>query len=331
MRILDKLANYVQNTLWAKVTFVNYMMLPLSLVYMLVKNIRYYFLQTPYTAESKVVCVGSSISGGAGKTPIVIRIVELLYKEKRVAVVTRGYKGQISNFQKAIKVDLKKHTYKDVGDEAILIAQYTDVYISSNRKLSVKTAQESGAEIIILDDGLQNTSIHKDISIFVMAHDDVKNTFLIPAGPMRETLLTTLQKADIVIAYKNNINVLSKKYLLGKDVFYQKRVIGNAKEIEGKEYVLLCAIAQPQRVVSTAKEIGAKIKSSYIYHDHYSFCEAELDAIYAEAKQHRCKVLTTMKDYVRLPKKYYKETIVIDYHAELENEDKLKEKIIFSA
>ena len=85
MQIADKLAHYVQTTLWSNVTFINYLLLPFSF--------RYYFFQTPQRFQSKIICVGNSVSGGAGKTPVVIRLAELLRKEKKIAVVARGYKG----------------------------------------------------------------------------------------------------------------------------------------------------------------------------------------------------------------------------------------------
>ena len=327
MQIADKLAHYIQNTLWSNVTFVNYLLLPFSLLYSLLRNFRYYFFQTPQQFQSKIICVGNSVSGGAGKTPVVMSLLELLGKEKKIAVVARGYKGSLSNSQKAIKVDLEKHTYKEVGDEAMLIATYADIFISANRKLAIKQAQDWGAEIIILDDGFQDNTVHKDLAILVISYLDIKNKFLIPAGPMRESLATSLRKADIVIVPKNQKYVIPKKYLTGKKIFKQKQVINNAKQIKGKDYILLCAIAQPERVILTAEEVGARIKKSYIYPDHYDFPHEELEKIYMEAKKHGYKVLTTKKDYVRLPQKYAEKTVVLKYHIKLEGEEKLREKM----
>ena len=328
MRTIDKLANYIQNTLWFSVTPINYLLLPLSLIYSLVRNLKYYFYETPTHFKSKIICVGNSVSGGAGKTPVVIRLVTILNKEKKIAVVARGYKGSLSNSHNAVKVDLSKHTYKEVGDEAMLIAEHADIFISANRKLAIEKAQEWGAEIIILDDGFQDNTIHKDLAILVINSIEIKNKFLIPAGPMRESLTTSLRKADVVIVPENQQHMLSKKYLSGKEVYYQEQVITNASHIKGNEYILLCAIAQPGRVITTAKELGATIKKKHTYPDHYSFSARELRVIYAQAKKYNCKVLTTTKDYVRLPQQYIEDTEVLKYHVKLENEAKLKEKIV---
>ena len=327
MQITDKLAHYVQNVLWSNVTFINYLLLPFSLLYSLIRNLRYYFFQTPQQFQSKIICVGNAVSGGAGKTPIVIRLAELLKKERKIAVVARGYKGSLSNSKEATKVDLKKHTYKEVGDEAILIAKYTDIFISVNRKLAIKKAQDCGAELIILDDGFQDNTIHKDLSILVISYLDIKNKFLIPAGPMRETLATSLRKADVLVVPEGQKYVIPKKYLTGKKIFKQKQIISNANQIKKKSYILLCAIAQPERVVFTAKVIGVELIKSYIYHDHYDFSHQELEEVYNEARKYNCQVLTTTKDYVRLPKKYAKKTAILKYSIELEHEEKLKKKI----
>ncbi|WPX97050.1 tetraacyldisaccharide 4'-kinase [Candidatus Bandiella euplotis] len=328
MRTIDKLANYIQSTLWFRVTLINYLLLPFSLVYSLIRNLRYYFFQTPVHFKSKVICVGNSVSGGAGKTPVVIRLAILLKEgDKKVAVVARGYKGVLSNSKEAIKVDLDKHSYREVGDETMLVAKYADVFISANRALAIKEAQKYGAEIIILDDGFQDNTIHKDLSILVISSAEIKNKFLIPAGPMRESLNTSLKKADIVIVPENKQYALQGKYLVGKEVLKQGQVISNAKELEGNQYILLCAIAQPDRVVTTARELGAIIKKKHFYPDHYSFSERELKVIYKQAQKYNCKVLTTTKDYVRLPQDYLEDTAVLKYYVEFDDEEKLREKI----
>ena len=95
----------------------------------------------------------------------------------------------------------------------MIIATYTDTFISANRKLAIKDAQDYGAEIIILDDGFQDNTIHKDLSILVISYLDIKNQFLIPAGPMRESLATSLRKADILVIPQNQKHIIPKKYL----------------------------------------------------------------------------------------------------------------------
>ncbi|MSO14143.1 tetraacyldisaccharide 4'-kinase [Rickettsiales endosymbiont of Trichoplax sp. H2] len=333
MNLTDKLANYIQNSLWSKVSLINYMLLPLSILYSLIRNLRYYFYQTPIKFNSKIICVGNSISGGAGKTPIVIRLAELLSQNTKlkIAVVAKGYKGNLSNNSNAIKVSLNKHTCKEVGDEALLIAKHFPVYISNKRKLAIELAQKDGAETIILDDGFQNNSINKDISILainnrIFNHD--ANNLLIPAGPLRESLKTSIRKADIIITSGKNTALRKNFNLSDKLLFFQNTIIKNPEEISGKKFILLCGIAQPERVVKTAKNLKANILKSYFFPDHYNFSSQELESLYKEATKFHCNILTTKKDFVRIDKKFHKLTTVIDYAVEINDEKKLIKKIL---
>ena len=331
MNLIDKIARYVQNSLWSEVRLVNYLLLPFSAIYSLIRNLRYYFYQTPIKFQSKIVCVGNSISGGAGKTPVVIRLAELLSDNKKlnIAVVARGYKGKLS--KKVVKVNLKKHSCNEVGDEALLIAEHATVYISKNRKLAIRMAEKHGAKIIILDDGFQDNSIHKDFSILVISTNIFKkqtNTFLIPAGPMRESLKTSIRKANIIITSDKNHELEKNKLIANKELFHQQQVIKNQHEIQGKEFILLCGIAQPERVEKTAKNLDAKIIKKYFFPDHYNFLNEELEEIYNQAKEFDCKVLTTKKDFVRINAKFHGFTIVIDYSIKINDEGKLIKKLL---
>ncbi len=331
MNLIDKVACYVQNSLWSEVKLINYLLLPFSAIYSLLRNLRYYFFQTPIKFQSKIVCVGNSISGGAGKTPVVIRLAELLSDNKKlnIAVVARGYKGNLS--KKVVKVNLKKHTCKEVGDEALLIAEHATVFISKNRKLAIRMAEKHGAKIIILDDGFQDNSIHKDFSILVISTNIFKqqiNTFLIPAGPMRESLKTSIRKANIIITSDENHKLIKNKLVTSKELFHQQQVIKNQHEIQGKKFILLCGIAQPERVEKTAKNLDAKIIKKYFFPDHYNFLNEELKEIYNQAKKFNCKVLTTKKDFVRINAKFHSNTIVIDYSIKINDEGKLIKKLL---
>ena len=333
MSLQNRILNYLVDSLWLKVSFKNYMLLPLSIAYILFTNLRYDFFQTPIKCNSTIVCVGNAIVGGAGKTPIVIRLVELLSAHIRIkiAVVAKGYKGSLSQNRKAVKVELTKHTHEEVGDEALLIAKYTDVFISKKRVLAVKLAEKYGAKIIILDDGFQDNSILKDFSILVInTHfcNPATNTFLIPAGPMRANIKTSVRQANIIIITDNHYDISKKKFLISKDLFYQQQIIKNKIDLKNKNFFLLCGIAQPERVMKTAKKLNANILASYFFPDHCSFSVDELKKIYTAAKKCGCKVLTTKKDFVRIDGQFHKLTTVIDYSIQIDNENQLIKKII---
>ena len=160
-----------------------------------------------------VISVGNINTGGSGKTPFVIYLVNLLKKEKiNSHVVSRGYLG---NLRGPVKVDLKKHSYKDVGDEALLLAKENNTWVSKNRYEGALKATLHGADVIILDDGLQNYSLYQDLKIVIVDGGfGFGNNFLIPAGPLRENIQSGIEKSKILILLdedKNNIEQKVKK------------------------------------------------------------------------------------------------------------------------
>ncbi|MFQ3307040.1 MAG: tetraacyldisaccharide 4'-kinase [Candidatus Midichloriaceae bacterium] len=327
MKLIYELSNFVQNIFWKEKGVLNYLLTPLSHIYSLIQNSRYYLFQTPYKLNCKIICVGNSISGGSGKTPVVLRLVQLL-NNKDVAVVTRGYKGSLSNHKNVHKVNLKQHTFKDVGDEAILLAEYSDVYISKNRRLAVQQAENEGAKLIILDDGLQDNTIYKDLVILIINDLKNENNLTIPAGPMRESLTSSFRKSDMVMLNNLEEKEIVKKYDKNKTFVIKKQVIANQEKIKDKTYILICGIANPDRVLKTIENLNITLRDKFIYPDHYVFSEDELTSIYKTAYKLDLKILTTTKDFVRIPKKFAEKTDIIDYSVEFENEIELKEKII---
>lgn len=334
MNLQNKIIQYIEHNLWSTVTLKNYLLLPLSLIYTLLKTIKYYLLQRPVKFSSKIICVGNTASGGCGKTPIIIRLVQLLstHTDNKIVVVTKGYKGSLSSYNKAIKVRLKENTYQEVGDEALLIAHYTDVFISKKRKLAIKMAQDSGAKLILLDDGLQDNSIYKDYSILTINTDMLDNnnvnTFLIPAGPMRENLKTSIKKSNTIILSDHDSHFIKKQHFFGKNLFHQQQVIHNMEYIKNKKFVFLCGIAQPKRVIQTVRKLNATILKIHLFPDHYKYSINELKKIYNEAKYLGCYILTTTKDLIRIDRQFYNCTTVIDYSIKFDDEKKLIQTII---
>ena len=145
-----------------------------------------------------VVCVGNITLGGAGKTPTVIFLASYLKKNNlNVHVVSRGYRGK---FKDTVFVDRRHHNASDVGDEPLLISRHTNVWVSRKKRDGVLSAYEAGADIVLLDDGHQNFSIEKNISILVFdAELNLTNEQIFPMGNLRESLLSAIIRADFLI------------------------------------------------------------------------------------------------------------------------------------
>lgn len=313
--IIKSISTYVQDVLWAKVRIINFLLLPFSIIYFLISKLKYNLLQTPKKITATVICVGNATVGGSGKTPSVCAIAKALYMSgKKVAIISKGYKGNLARNSICIKIDNKKHNYLEVGDEALLLSSIAPTYISKSRLLAANTAIKDGAEIIILDDGLQDNSIYKDYTILAINKLNFLNKFLIPAGPFRERLKDAYRKCDFIIhPHYLNQKDLNKLFNPDKLKVNYKETIINKHKLEGKNFILLTGIANPKRVVKSLLSLNINILQHYAFPDHHQFTNNELEIIHKEATIKNCNILTTNKDYVRIPKPFKKNMSFIEY------------------
>jgi tetraacyldisaccharide 4'-kinase len=324
MQIHHKIAYYIQQNLWQSITLINILLIPLSCLYLLAHYLHYNFFQQPRKFKSKIICVGNATVGGAGKTPFVIKLCKLLSTQnKKIALVAKGYKGSLLKNNSATKVNKAKHTAEQTGDEALVLAEYATTYIAKERELAVAAAEKDGADIIIMDDGLQNNKVKKDLSILIQPNS-LKNYLPLPAGPMRELLFSVLYKADIIVT--DDAKTAYLKSFPRKLIIEQKQIISNAKNLNQK-YILLCGIARPERVEAKLAEHNISIQEKFFFPDHYLFTDSDLNKVYEKAKTTKCKIITTSKDFIRIPDKYHKNTDVIQLDLTITSEEKLLKKI----
>ena len=172
---------------------------PLSYLWITISFLRK-TLKKKYYFSTPIICVGNVIAGGGGKTPLVIEICKYYKKNKtNIHIIYKAYKTKINN--KVINVNsLQNNNYID--DEAILISKYAETWVCKKRKYGIQAAIKSGAELIILDDGLQDTSIVKNVNILVSNKNQGNgNNKIIPAGPLRETVSSATRKSSCLFFY----------------------------------------------------------------------------------------------------------------------------------
>ncbi len=259
-----------------------------------------------------VICVGNSISGGTGKTPFVIALTKILKEHtNKIAIVSTGYKGRMVNNKFAIKVHPTQHISQDVGDEPLMLSEYADVYVAKKRAISISQAEKDGAKIVILDDGFQDNSIYKDISILVVGSAESKNKLMIPAGPMRESIKTSITKADFITSSSTNLqNINPEKRLLSKEEI-------SVKSDNIDKYILVCGIANPIRVLKSLKKIDIIPVKHYFFPDHHQFSDKEIQFLKKAAKKHSAKILTTTKDFIRLTGDAKNDVLTIDHELKI--------------
>ncbi|MFI4983732.1 MAG: tetraacyldisaccharide 4'-kinase [Rickettsiales bacterium] len=269
----------------------NYLLLPLSGIYSLVCYIRY-FLSSPQKVNAKVICVGNVVIGGSGKTPLCIALAK---EHKKVAFISRGYKGALSNPVKPLKVDQTKHSYLEVGDEPLLLAEVAPTYICPNRYLAAQLAIKDGAKVIIMDDGLQNYSLYKD-EVYIIDNQNT-NGMVLPAGNLREPMNLALRKGKLITA---------------------RTKVQQPSKFKGKSCIAVCSIAHPERFFTALKSTGAKLVGQHAFPDHHRYMGDELKSLIAKAKGQHCQLVTTSKDYVKLGK-FKKEFLVLEIVVEFKS------------
>jgi tetraacyldisaccharide 4'-kinase len=276
------------------------MLILLSYIYTLGHLINYYILQRPKKVNAKVVCIGNVNIGGGGKTPLCLALAELFAQyDKKIAFISRGYKGSLSSWRRAIKVEPQLHNPEQVGDEPLLLAEYAPTYICKNRYFAAQLAVQEGAEVIIMDDGLQNNTLHKDISILVIdgGMASLGNSRVIPAGKLREPLPLALCKVDYCFLLNNN----GQDHNLNVKIIEAETKPIITKDLYEANYIGIAGIARPEKFWRSLELAGITVLHKLSFPDHHYFNKSDIDLIEETCRKYGCGIITTAKDFVRLP------------------------------
>ncbi|HEU5048130.1 MAG TPA: tetraacyldisaccharide 4'-kinase [Rickettsiales bacterium] len=285
---------------WKDKTLLSGLLLPVAAIYSCAVQAR--LARTPpKTLDARVICVGNLVAGGAGKTPVALAIGRI-FKElgKNAHYLSRGYKGTHSG---VTRVDPAKHSALEVGDEPLLLAEVLPTWVAKDRASGAAAAVAAGAEIIIMDDGFQNPSLHKDVSLLVIdGHYGLGNERVIPAGPLRENIEQAMGRVSAVIMIGEDKHNVLKYVLPGTPVLHAKvQPTAAANTLKDKAVVAFCGLAAPRKFYRTLQEIGCSIRKYVAYPDHYVFKSEDLRFLREKAAEQEATLVTTQKDYVRLP------------------------------
>lgn len=278
----------------------------------------------PVKLAPPVICVGNINAGGTGKTPTVIYLVqELLSLGHSPVVVSRGYGGAL---QGPALVDPRKHSAADVGDEPVLLAAFCPVVVSKSRRQGAEHAAQQGASVILFDDGLQDPSVHKDLSLVVV---DAKHGFgngrCIPAGPLREPAAKGLARADALITIgpaAEQIAFRAPQTVPRFEASLEPLPMG--MDWAGTRVLAFAGIGHPEKFFTTLKNLGAEIIHAEALADHQPLTQALMSRLIADARRHNARLVTTEKDAVRLPQSLRQEVLTLPVRLQLTNAPELK-------
>jgi tetraacyldisaccharide 4'-kinase len=253
-----------------------------------------------------VLCVGNYHVGGAGKTPTVLALVNLLRDAGEAPIVlSRGYGGRLRG---PVKVDPGRHAAADVGDEALMMARTVPVVVARDRADGVALARSQGASVIVMDDGFQNPAIAKDASLIVIDGDrGLGNACVFPAGPLRAPLPPQLARTDALIIVGNG----SAADMVAAAIAVQGGLVLRAHltpseasiaALRGKRVLAFAGIGDPQRFFRTLRTSGVDVAAEQAFADHHPFSDSEIGALAVAAKRDGLTLVTTEKDFARLGK-----------------------------
>jgi len=306
-----------------KNTIYSHLLYPLSLLFRLGTKIRNI---TSKTSKSSIplICIGNIVVGGAGKTPVSLKIGKILIKSGYSPhFISKGYAGII----KTNTLVKSWHSAKSVGDESLLLSEIAPTWIGFRRNLSIKMAEMKGGDCIIMDDGFQNPTIHKDFSIVVInASQEFGNRKVIPSGPLRESIKSGLSRTNLIIVIGGVTEYLMQIIPDHIPVIAAKFNINNQNKIfKGQKIIAFAGIAYPEKFFESLREQGAKIIKEVTYPDHHIFDENDLLNLAEIANKTESILVSTKKDFVRIPKSYRSLVNTLEGEIVFENEDLIKE------
>ncbi len=255
-------------------------------------------------ARVPVICIGDPTVGGAGKTPAAIAIAKLLTAEnEQPFIVTRGYGGR---YKGPLLVNAVQHSADDVGDEPLLLSRVAPTIVSADRVAGAEFAADSGASVVVLDDGFQNPALEKDFSFLVIdGTSAIGNGRVFPAGPLRAPLLAQINRAQAMIVIETDTagkRVAEIARTKGVAIVYAhiKPERDAANALTGKRVLAYAGIGRPTKFLQTLQEIRADVVEWYAFPDHHVYSPAEARDLLTHAKQQHLLLVTTEKDHARL-------------------------------
>ena len=300
-----------------KDTYLSNTLYPLSLLFRFGTKIRNTFSRK-YVTKLPVICIGNIVVGGAGKTPVALKLGTLL-KEKgyNPHFVSKGY-GGIENNNTLVK---SWHSPQSVGDESLLLSEIAPTWIGRDRNNSFKLAKQHGADCIILDDGFQNPTLQKDFSIIVInGEQGFGNKRVIPSGPLRESISRGISRANLIIVIGEIALDVKKKIPKTLPLIHADFKISKENKIyKNQKITAFAGIAYPEKFYNSLIEQGAILERKISYPDHHIFDENDMLNLAETANLTKSILVTTKKDFVRIPKSY--RSLVTTLNGEIEFED----------
>ena len=300
--------NFKKPKFWdlKKPSLLSHLLLPFT-IFLQINNYLLKLKSKRKSKEVKTICIGNIYLGGTGKTPLTIKLFDILKDLK-------------------IKIATAKKYYLSQIEEQIMLKRKTNFITSKTREEIIEKSIQEKIDLIIFDDGLQDKNLNYDIQFVCFDSDTwIGNGRLIPSGPLRENL-SSLKKYDAVFLKTINKNVDDiqqkiKSYNPKIEIFNTHYVIKNLDNFDlSKKYLFFCGIGNPNNFKNLLQTHKFNIIDEVIFPDHYNYKEKDINKIKSMAKKLNVKILTTEKDYNRLNDLYKKDIHFLEIKLSIKNE-----------
>ncbi|MCP5505367.1 MAG: tetraacyldisaccharide 4'-kinase [Chlamydiales bacterium] len=267
-----------------------------------------------------VISIGNIIAGGTGKTAFIQRLARDLRSSGKVSILTRGYRSEIEKVGGSLHlIEQSRITPEVCGDEAYLLFKSLPdavLFVGKDRVLNAERAVYHEADVILLDDGMQYRSLHRDFEVVMLHADDLYGKgFYLPRGYLRDSP-KRLQEADALVI--NHVHDLNHFHAAEKEIrkWSQAPVIGTRmvpggvelstgeclRDLKDRKIGVFCGLGKPESFFSTLSEVGGEIREKWILPDHIGPTEAELAHFAEKCIERGCDILVcSEKDWVKLP------------------------------
>ena len=295
---------------YKKPNFISYLLLPFT--FPLIINNFFLKLKKNNTNSSKIkkICIGNIYIGGTAKTPLTIKIYQILISLKfKTATIKKFYTNHI--------------------DEQKMLTEKTKLYCLKDRNMALDKAIKDNNDVVIFDDGLQDKSINYDLEF--VCFNNIKcigNGLLIPAGPLREKI-NSIKKYDAIFINGNEVDnsdfkSLIKKYSKDIKIFESTYSPVNIDKFDINErYLVFSGIGNPESFKEILVKNKFNIIKEIIFPDHYNYTQNDIDGIKTQAKKLNATIITTEKDYTKINSSNYDDIKFLQIDLKIENEIEL--------
>ena len=304
--------NFFKPYFWDKnqISFFSILLFPISLLIIFLFYLKRN-LTKPKQTSIPVICVGNIYLGGTGKTPLSIEIFSILTDLNINSAFIR-----------------KK--YDSYQDEVDLLKKTGPVYQNKNRLVAIDEANKKNAKVAILDDGFQDFSVKKNLSIICFSEKQwIGNGMTIPSGPLRENL-SGLNRANLAVINGQKNNIIEEK-IFSKNksikIFYSSYVPENIEKFKSKKIIAFAGIGNPENFFNLLKINDLNIIETVKFPDHHKFSENDLKNLLKKIKENQSILLTTEKDYFRISDDYKKDIKYLKIKIKIENKNQFIEEI----